>query len=80
LGIVSFAVAGHDSAEVARRLGDEHGVGVRAGLFCAHPLTRHLLATHGAGPPDAAVRASLGAGTTSEHVRRLIVGVRAIAR
>ena len=80
LGIVSFAVAGHDSAEVARRLGDEHGVGVRAGLFCAHPLTRHLLSTHSAGLPETAVRASLGAGTTSEHVQRLIAGVRAIAR
>lgn len=44
VGIVAFTVAGVDSATVARRLNDEHGVGVRAGLFCAHPLTRHLLA------------------------------------
>ncbi len=80
LGIVSFAVSGVDSASVARRLADEHAIGVRDGLFCAHPLTRHLLGGHGTGLPPTAVRASLGAGTTGEHIRRLVAAVRGIAR
>lgn len=77
VGIVSFAVAGHDSAVLARRLADEHGIGVRDGLFCAHPLTRHLLAGH-PGRPATAVRASIGAGTTDEHAERLIGALRHI--
>ncbi|GAA3347007.1 aminotransferase class V-fold PLP-dependent enzyme [Amorphoplanes nipponensis] len=77
VGIVSFVVDGLDSAQVARRLAEEHGIGVRDGLFCAHPLTRHLLGTHG-GAPRTAVRASLGAGTTGDHVARLVTAVRAI--
>jgi selenocysteine lyase/cysteine desulfurase len=77
-GIVSFVVDGHDSAQVARRLADDHGIGVRDGLFCAHPPTRHLLAGHG-GRAGTAVRASLGAGTTAEQVRRLVTAIRAIA-
>lgn len=75
VGIVAFAVAGQESAEVARRLADEHGIGVRDGLFCAHPLTRRLLATHGPDLPTTAVRASLGVGTTREHIDRLLTAV-----
>lgn len=78
VGVVAFAVSGMDSATVAARLAAEHGVGVRDGLFCAHPLTRHLLAGSGPNPPATAVRASLGAGSTEEHVDRLLEGVRAI--
>jgi selenocysteine lyase/cysteine desulfurase len=78
VGIVSFTIDGRDSAQVARRLADEHGIGVRAGLFCAHPLTRHLLDAHTAAP-STAIRASLGAGTSGEHVHRLVTAVRAIA-
>jgi selenocysteine lyase/cysteine desulfurase len=33
VGIVSFAIEGLDSAQVTRRLADEHGIGVRDGLF-----------------------------------------------
>jgi len=77
VGIVSFAVTGHDSAALARRLADDHGIGVRDGLFCAHPLTRHLLAAH-PGLPATAVRASIGAGTTGEHVDRLLDALRQI--
>lgn len=79
LGIAAFAVAGLESAEVAGRLADEHGIGVRDGLFCAHPLTRHLLSAGPAGLPGTAVRASLGAATTEEHVDRLAAGVAQIA-
>jgi selenocysteine lyase/cysteine desulfurase len=75
VGIVSFAVPGHDSGAVAQRLADEHGIGVRAGLFCAHPLTRHLLAPSRL---PTAVRVSIGAGTTEEQVDRLITGLRSI--
>ncbi|GAB1692199.1 aminotransferase class V-fold PLP-dependent enzyme [Krasilnikovia sp. M28-CT-15] len=78
LGIAGFAVAGLDSAEVARRLADEHGIGVRDGLFCAHPLTRRLLADTPV-TTATAVRASIGAGTTAEHVDRLVAGVADIA-
>lgn len=78
VGIVSFTIDGLDSAQVAKQLADEHGIGVRDGLFCAHPLTRHLLTAHG-GLPSTAIRASLGAGTSGEHVHRLVTAVRAIA-
>ncbi|HET9519051.1 MAG TPA: aminotransferase class V-fold PLP-dependent enzyme [Actinoplanes sp.] len=79
VGIVSFAVDGLDSGVVAQRLADDYGIGVRAGLFCAHPLTRQLLAAQGDGVATTAVRASIGAGTTAEHVRRLVAAVREIA-
>jgi selenocysteine lyase/cysteine desulfurase len=76
VGIVSFAVAGLDSAEVSLHLA-RAGVGVRDGLFCAHPLARRLLteAGHRAGRndlPPTALRASIGLGSTVEHVDRLL--------
>ncbi|WP_103528178.1 aminotransferase class V-fold PLP-dependent enzyme [Streptomyces sp. SM12] len=43
VAVVSFVVAGVDSGELAARLSDDYGIGVRAGLFCAHPLVRLLL-------------------------------------
>jgi selenocysteine lyase/cysteine desulfurase len=75
VGIVSFAVEGLDSATVAGRLSSRYGIGVRDGLFCAHPLTRHLLARGPATLPGTAVRASLGLGTTTEDVDRLLAGL-----
>lgn len=71
VGIVAFEVAGHDADLVAAVLSAEHGIGVRDGGFCAHPLVRDLL-----GHDGAAVRASVGAGTTAEHVDRLVTAVR----
>ncbi|MEU7171946.1 aminotransferase class V-fold PLP-dependent enzyme [Micromonospora tulbaghiae] len=76
--ITSFTIDRLDSAQVAQQLADEHGIGVRVGLFCAHPLTRHLLDARNA-VPSSAIRASLGAGTSAEHVHRLATAVRAIA-
>lgn len=76
VAIVSFAVAGLDSAQVAERIAQDHGIGVRAGLFCAHPLTRHLLGEAGG---EGAVRASFGLGTSVEHIDRLIDAVAAVA-
>ncbi|GHC88797.1 cysteine desulfurase [Nocardiopsis terrae] len=71
VGIVSFVVDGLPADLLASALSAEYGIGVRDGLFCAHPLTGHLL-------PEGhtqAVRASLGVGTTEEHVDRLVGAV-----
>jgi len=77
VGIVSFVVAGRDSAEVAAVLANEHGIGVRDGLFCAHPLARRLLAEASARSgrtdlPPTALRASIGLGSTIGDVDRLL--------
>ncbi|MEV4139741.1 aminotransferase class V-fold PLP-dependent enzyme [Dactylosporangium sp. NPDC049742] len=78
VGIVSFAVLGEDPGALATTLGRDHGIGVRTGLFCAHPLTRRLLseATSRIAPsapvPPQAVRASFGLGTTEAHIDRLL--------
>ncbi|HEY8721668.1 aminotransferase class V-fold PLP-dependent enzyme [Pengzhenrongella sp.] len=71
IGVVTFNVAGHDPGLVAAYLAAEHGIGVRDGKFCAHPLLARL------GVPAGAVRASIGVGTDAETVDRLLVGVRA---
>jgi selenocysteine lyase/cysteine desulfurase len=80
VGIVSFAVAGFGATQVSEYLAEHHGIGVRDGLFCAHPLARRLLreASERIGRPlgDSAVRASIGLGSTHDHVERLIGGVR----
>ncbi|MER7002162.1 aminotransferase class V-fold PLP-dependent enzyme [Dactylosporangium sp. NPDC000555] len=80
VGIVSFAVLGADPGELAVTLGRDHGIGVRTGLFCAHPLTRRLLSEAadrlGAEqPPAQAIRASFGIGTTEEHIDRLLAAL-----
>lgn len=69
VGVVTFAVEGHDPGLVAAYLSAEHGIGVRDGKFCAHPLLARL--GHGSG----AVRASVGVGTTGEHVERLVAAL-----
>ncbi|UWP83432.1 aminotransferase class V-fold PLP-dependent enzyme [Dactylosporangium fulvum] len=85
VGIVSFAVLGADPGDLAVRLGRDHGIGVRTGLFCAHPLTRQLL-TEAAerlgttAAPTQAVRASVGLGTTHEHIERLLDALQQIAQ
>ena len=76
-------MAGIEAVDVSGYLAREHGIGVRDGQFCAHPLARRLLAAAGAraGQPlgDYAVRASLGLGSTAEHVDRLVTGVTELA-
>lgn len=82
IGVVTFTVAGQDPAVVAAALSAEHGIGVRDGALCAHPLVRHLLGAAGCDVADGtgqALRASIGLGTTSEHVERLIAAVESIA-
>ncbi|MCK2213962.1 aminotransferase class V-fold PLP-dependent enzyme [Actinomadura sp. ATCC 31491] len=82
VGIVSFTVAGRSAREVAEALSGEYGIGVRDGKFCAHPFVRHLLGTADGGCEDdtaSAVRASIGIGTTQEHVDRLVEALRDLA-
>ncbi|QZN85249.1 aminotransferase class V-fold PLP-dependent enzyme [Cellulomonas sp. C5510] len=71
VGVVSFTVGEHDPGLVAAYLSAEHGVGVRDGRFCAHPLLARVGVTGGA------VRASVGVGTTAAVVDRLVDGLRA---
>jgi selenocysteine lyase/cysteine desulfurase len=67
VGVASFNVPGHRADLVAAYLSAEHGIGVRGGKFCAHPLlTRLGLSDSGA------VRASIGLGTSSEDVDALL--------
>ena len=68
VGIVAFTVADHAPGKVAAYLSAEHAIGVRDGRFCAHPLLTSL-------GLDAALRASIGLGTTAADVDRLIGAV-----
>ncbi|SDC63217.1 aminotransferase class V-fold PLP-dependent enzyme [Rhodococcus tukisamuensis] len=70
VGIVTFTVDGCEPREVASYLADLHGIGVRDGRFCAHPLLARL------GRREGAVRASLGLGSHSADVDRLVAAVR----
>jgi selenocysteine lyase/cysteine desulfurase len=68
--VVTFTVDGYPAALVASYLSAEHGIGVRDGRFCAHPLLSRLGLGSGG-----AVRASLGLGSCSEDVSRLVAAV-----
>ncbi|GEE00018.1 putative aminotransferase/cysteine desulfurase [Gordonia spumicola] len=68
VAIASFSVDGRTPREVAEHLSD-HGIGVRDGKFCAHPLLTKL------GHADGAVRASFGVGTSSDDVDRLLAAL-----
>jgi selenocysteine lyase/cysteine desulfurase len=76
VGIAAFSVDGRDHHEVATILSAEHGIGVRSGSFCAHPLLAHL-AGGGDWRPGCgrdvpgAIRASLGLGSREEDIERL---------
>jgi selenocysteine lyase/cysteine desulfurase len=73
IGVVSFTVAGQHAGLVAAYLSAEHGIGVRDGRFCAHPLLAKLGL-----PGDGAVRASFGVGSTSADVDRLLHALRTL--
>ncbi len=66
VGVVSFTVDPYPAGLVAAYLSAEHGIGVRDGRFCAHPLVERLTTE-----AEGAVRASLGIGTTADDVDRL---------
>jgi selenocysteine lyase/cysteine desulfurase len=79
IGVVSFNVAGLDPALLAAALSAEHGIGVRDGAFCAHPLMEHFAAARD-DEARHAVRASIGVGTSAEDVDRLLEAVERLAR
>lgn len=81
IGVATFTIAGQKPAVVAAALSAEHGIGVRDGAFCAHPLVRKLLGAAGCADAEngQALRASVGLGTTTEHVQRLVQAVESIA-
>lgn len=69
IGVVNFSVAGYDAGLVAAYLSAEHGVGLRDGRFCAHPLLKRL------GLPSGSLRASFGVGSRLEDAQRLLAGI-----
>ncbi|MCF8587564.1 aminotransferase class V-fold PLP-dependent enzyme [Gordonia liuliyuniae] len=69
VGIASFVVDGYTPRQVAEHLSGGHGIGVRDGKFCAHPLLAKL------GHSDGAVRASFGVGTGSDDIDRLLAAL-----
>lgn len=72
IGVVNFSVAGYDAGLVAAYLSAEHGVGIRDGRFCAHPLLQRL------GLPSGSLRASVGLGSQHADVERLLGGLRSL--
>jgi selenocysteine lyase/cysteine desulfurase len=70
VGVVSFNVPGYRADLVAAYLSAEHGIGVRGGKFCAHPL----LAKFGLSE-SGAVRTSIGLGTSSHDVDALLTAL-----
>lgn len=72
VGIVTFTIDGFEPGEIAAYLSAEHGIGVRDGRFCAHPLLGRL------GRPEGAVRVSVGLGSCSGDVDRLVDAVRTL--
>lgn len=72
IGVVTFTVDGYDAGLLAAVLSAEYGIGVRDGKFCAHPLLASL------GLPAGAVRASLGLGSSSDDVDRLVSAIEQI--
>ncbi|WP_328889422.1 aminotransferase class V-fold PLP-dependent enzyme [Streptomyces sp. NBC_00316] len=89
VGVISFVVEGWNSSHFAAALSAEYGIGVRDGLFCAHPLVRTLLDSDPQDPgvcgaPEAepgerslnAIRVSFGAGTPDEHIERFVRAVK----
>jgi selenocysteine lyase/cysteine desulfurase len=74
VAVQSFTVAGRPAGLVAAYLSAEHGIGVRDGRFCAHPLLARLCAAEN-GDDGTAVRASIGLGTTAAHVDRLVAAL-----
>ncbi|MEC5191529.1 MULTISPECIES: aminotransferase class V-fold PLP-dependent enzyme [unclassified Arthrobacter] len=74
IGVVNFSLEGYDAGLVAAYLSAEHGIGLRDGRFCAHPLLRRL------GLPSGSLRASFGLGSRLEDAQRLISGIEELRR
>jgi len=69
VGVVALSVGDTDPGLLAAYLSAEHGIGVRDGRFCAHPALERL------GRPDGALRVSVGLGTTTADVDRLVAAL-----
>ena len=94
VGVATFNLAGYRDPLLAAVLSAEHAIGVRHGCFCAHPLMTHLLGVpdgearrlhadlrDGRHPQlPGAVRASVGLGTTTADIDRLVGALHEIAR
>ena len=83
VGIIPFNIEGVSDLMVAAVLGEEAGIAVRNGRFCAHVHADHMLAEQGGhttevGVPTGAVRASFGIYNTEAEVDRLIQAVRMV--
>lgn len=74
-GIVSFVMEQQDPAQIAFQLDRQYGIAVRAGMHCT-PLAHRMAGTLATG----AVRASVGYGTTEQHVDQLLEAVQFIQR
>jgi selenocysteine lyase/cysteine desulfurase len=93
IGVLTFNVAGFHHGHVAAALSAEHGIGVRHGCFCAHPLMLRILNVtedQAISVREAirkgcrrsipgAIRASFGLGTTNADVVQFVEAVRSIA-
>ncbi|MEB3367026.1 aminotransferase class V-fold PLP-dependent enzyme [Saccharopolyspora mangrovi] len=77
VGVVSFTIDVQDPGLIAAALSAEHAIGVRDGLFCAHLGTKNLLAKAGS-DAERALRVSIGLGTTTEHVDRLVAALKSL--
>jgi selenocysteine lyase/cysteine desulfurase len=72
VAVSSFVLDDFPTGLVAAHLSAEHGIAVRDGKFCAHPLVDRLAG------PGGAVRASFGLGTVESDVDRLVDALRAL--
>ncbi|MDO9352816.1 MAG: aminotransferase class V-fold PLP-dependent enzyme [Solirubrobacteraceae bacterium] len=70
IGVVTFTVDGFAPGHVGAYLSAEHGIGVRDGRFCAHPLLARF------GLPQGALRASFGVGSRLADADRLVDAIR----
>jgi selenocysteine lyase/cysteine desulfurase len=72
LGVAAFALEGISAGRLAAALGAEHGISVRSGRFCAHPLVDRL-------SDRPLVRASVGVGSTLADIEALGAALHEIA-
>lgn len=84
--VAAFSVAGYHHSLVAAYLSAEHGIGIRHGCFCAHPLVARLLGMSdsdvsnvadtlratGQTPSVGTLRASMGIGSSETDVDLLV--------
>lgn len=89
--VIPFSIDGIDSVEVAERLNEDYGIGVRAGSFCVYQVVRELLGIQDEseiinsvkdGSTEkipSLVRASIGLCNSEEDIDRFIEAIREIA-